>query len=126
MSDTPERPIPEWAGLAPPDAPTLSTAPAGSAAPDPATATQMPETPAWRAAPAREMPARISRFEVRAYVGEGAFGTVYRAFDPTLHREVALKVAKSERMQSPARVARFEREARAAASLQHPHIVAVF
>jgi tRNA A-37 threonylcarbamoyl transferase component Bud32 len=70
-------------------------------------------------------PARIGRFEVRSFVGEGAFGRVYRAHDPVLKREVALKVLKPEQVSTPKRVERFQREARAAANLQHPNIVAV-
>src|SRR5262249_11887617 len=65
---------------------------------------------------------RIGRFEIRRFLGEGAFGRVYQAFDPSLKRTVALKVAKPELMASESRVERFEREARAAAQLQHPHI----
>src|SRR5262249_32981661 len=69
---------------------------------------------------------RIGRFEVRGFLGEGMFGRVYRAHDPVLKREVALKVLKPEQVSTPRRVERFQREARAAANLQHPHIVAVF
>jgi serine/threonine protein kinase len=39
-----------------------------------------------------KLPLRVGRFQVRAVVGSGAFGTVYRAFDPELERDVALKV----------------------------------
>jgi serine/threonine protein kinase len=59
-------------------------------------------------------------------VGEGAFGRVYEAFDPLLHRVVALKVAKPEQLHTAHRIERFLREARAAAHLLHPHIVTVF
>jgi serine/threonine protein kinase len=54
--------------------------------------------------------------------GGGAFGRVYEAFDPVLRRAVALKVAKPEQMSSPERVERFQREARAAATLTHPQV----
>ena len=56
----------------------------------------------------------------------GAFGTVYRAFDPQLQREVALKVPNAGVLDSPNRIERFLREARSAANLTHPHIVPVF
>lgn len=69
---------------------------------------------------------RIGRFEIRARLGEGAFGTVYRAFDPELERDVALKVAKSGTLTTPRRIERFLREAKAAAQLRHPHIVPVY
>jgi tetratricopeptide (TPR) repeat protein/tRNA A-37 threonylcarbamoyl transferase component Bud32 len=63
---------------------------------------------------------------LRHIVGEGAFGRVYEAFDPVLRRVVALKVARPEQLHSAARVERFLREARSAANLLHPNIVAVF
>ncbi len=72
------------------------------------------------------LPATIGRFRVRGKLGTGAFGDVYRAHDPQLDREVALKVAKPGTLDSPERVGRFLREARAAANLRHPHIVPVF
>jgi hypothetical protein len=77
------------------------------------------------AAPVK-LPERIGRFETRQRLGEGAFGIVYRAYDPHLEREVALKVAKREQLGSPQRVKRFLREAKAAANLRHPNIVPVF
>ncbi len=74
----------------------------------------------------RELPARIGRFEPRAFVGEGSFGLVYRVWDPSLKREIALKVAKPEQLHSRERIARFQREAQAAAHLMHPHVVPIF
>ena len=71
-------------------------------------------------------PAVIGRFVVRNQLGAGAFGVVYRAFDPQLQREVALKVPNAGVLDSPLRVERFLREARAAANLAHPHIVSLF
>ena len=70
-------------------------------------------------------PAVIDRYVVRELLGEGAFGSVYRAFDPRLEREVALKVLRPEMMTSAQAVERFLREAKAAAKLLHPHIVPV-
>jgi serine/threonine protein kinase len=67
----------------------------------------------------------IGRFQLLSVAGQGSFGTVYRAYDPVLDREVALKVPKSigrEREQ----IKRFLTEAKAAARLRHPNIVAVF
>lgn len=69
---------------------------------------------------------RIGRFEVRKKLGQGGFGTVYRAFDPQLERDVAVKVPKTELLASPKSVERFLREAKAAARLNHPHIVPVY
>jgi WD40 repeat protein/tRNA A-37 threonylcarbamoyl transferase component Bud32 len=68
----------------------------------------------------------IGRFEVRSELGSGAFGTVYRAYDPQLDREVALKVPRAGTLDSPERVERFLREAKAAAQLRHPHIVPIY
>jgi WD40 repeat protein len=81
-----------------------------------------PASPA--AAPA--LPAQVGRFQVRARLGAGAFGTVYRAFDPNLERDVALKVPREAMLDNPRFVQRFLREAKAAARLRHPHIVPVY
>src|SRR5947209_912704 len=68
------------------------------------------------------LPTSFGRFEVRDFLGEGSFGTVYRAYDPQLDREVALKVAKP----GAASPERFRREAKASANLRHPNIVPLF
>jgi len=68
---------------------------------------------------------QIGRFQLKAALGQGAFGTVYRAYDPVLDREVALKVPKFA-TNDKRKIRRFIREAKAAASLHHPNIVAVF
>jgi WD40 repeat protein len=68
----------------------------------------------------------IGRFQLRARLGAGAFGTVYRAYDPQLEREVALKVPQAGVLESSQRVERFLREAKAAAGLHHPNIVPVY
>ncbi len=70
----------------------------------------------------RPMPAKIGRFVIREPLGEGGYGAVYRAYDPHLDRDVALKVLKPNRLGDKA-VERFLREARAAARLDHPNIV---
>ena len=66
----------------------------------------------------------LGRFQLRERLGDGGFGEVYRAFDPRLDRDVAIKILKllepDERVME-----RFFREARAAARLDHPNIVAV-
>lgn len=69
---------------------------------------------------------RLGRFEVHGRVGGGGFGIVYRAFDPQLEREVALKVPRPGTLDSPDSVGRFLREAKAAAQLRHPHIVPIY
>jgi serine/threonine protein kinase len=72
------------------------------------------------------LPERIGRFRIEERLGAGAFGAVYRAIDPNLEREVALKVPHREIQQDPRASERFLREARAAARLRHPHIVPVY
>src|SRR5262249_3921149 len=73
-----------------------------------------------------ELPSVIGRFQVRARIGIGGFGTVYRAFDPQLDREVALKIPRPGTLDHPEQVERFLREAKAAAQLRHPYIVPLF
>ena len=68
---------------------------------------------------------RFGRFEVRGRLGVGGMGDVYRAHDPQLGREVAIKTLPSAFTNDPDRHRRFEREARAAASLNHSNILAV-
>lgn len=68
---------------------------------------------------------RLGRFEVRGCLGIGGMGEVYRAHDPHLRREVAIKVLPTEFSTDPDRQRRFEQEARAAGSLNHPNILAV-
>ena len=72
-----------------------------------------------------EFPAKIGRFEVHAQLGYGGFGVVFLAFDPKLHRHVALKVPTPGTLLSPALRQRFVREARLAAALDHPNVVPV-
>jgi tetratricopeptide (TPR) repeat protein len=69
---------------------------------------------------------RFGRFEIRGELGRGSFGVVFRAFDPRLRRQVALKLPRPEVMVTAEMRARFAREARAAAMLDHPNLVPVF
>jgi hypothetical protein len=69
---------------------------------------------------------RIGEYEVGERIGAGGMGEVYRARDHALHRNVALKVLPTAFSADPDRLARFEREARLLASLNHPHIGAVY
>ncbi|HUL77295.1 MAG TPA: serine/threonine-protein kinase [Vicinamibacteria bacterium] len=68
---------------------------------------------------------RLGPYEVLSPLGAGGMGEVYRARDPRLGRDVALKVVAGDEAPSPERLRRFEREARAVAALKHPHILAV-
>jgi WD40 repeat protein/tRNA A-37 threonylcarbamoyl transferase component Bud32 len=103
-------------------APVKSAPPSG---PVPAKPIRPTDSTAAGVAP-RPTGEKLGRFEVRAELGAGAFGRVYRAYDPQLDREVALKVPHAAALDSPKRVERFLREAKAAANLRHPHIVPVF
>ena len=67
----------------------------------------------------------LGHYEVLSALGKGGMGEVYRAKDQKLGREVAIKVLPDAFGQDPVRVARFEREARAAAALNHPNICAI-
>jgi serine/threonine protein kinase/sugar lactone lactonase YvrE len=68
---------------------------------------------------------RLGRFEILGPLGAGGMGDVYRARDPQLQREVAIKVLPEAFSRDPDRQRRFEQEARSAGSLNHPNIVAV-
>jgi serine/threonine protein kinase/tetratricopeptide (TPR) repeat protein len=77
-------------------------------------------------APAPEGSKRLGQFVLLEPIGQGAFGTVYRARDTVLERIVALKVPRSGLFTSPVDVQRMVREARSAARLNHPGIVPVY
>ena len=69
---------------------------------------------------------KFGKFEILAELGQGAMGKVYRARDPQLDREVALKTVSPALLTGKDTLARFQREARAAARLQHPNIVTIY
>ncbi len=69
---------------------------------------------------------RLGVYEVTAPIGEGGMGQVYRATDTTLGRQVAIKILPDAFAADPERLARFEREAKTLASLNHPHIAAIY
>jgi len=71
------------------------------------------------------VPERIGRYQILGELGQGAMGTVYRGRDEMLDRDVAVKVMSKGLADADAR-ARFLREARAAARLQHPNIVVIY
>src|SRR5918999_724365 len=65
------------------------------------------------------------RFRLDEKIGHGGMSTVYRAFDPTLERWVAIKLMHRDISEDPDQLERFRREARAVAQLSHPHVVTV-
>ncbi len=72
--------------------------------------------------PDNALPASFGRFELREVVGRGGFGTVYRAYDKQLDREVAVKIPRRGAFETPDQVNRFLREARSGGKLSHPNI----
>ncbi|QEG28810.1 Serine/threonine-protein kinase PrkC [Gemmata obscuriglobus] len=69
---------------------------------------------------------RLGGYELRSLLGRGAMGVVFKAFEPSLHRFVAIKVLAPELTASASARARFAREARVAASIQHENAVGIY
>lgn len=67
----------------------------------------------------------IDRYRIKESIGEGGMAIVYLAFDLVSKKEVAIKIIKEDTMKNPVNLSRFEREARAAASLNHQNVVRV-
>jgi WD40 repeat protein len=73
-----------------------------------------------------QVPAQLGRFQILNLLGQGGCGVVFLARDPALNRQVAIKVPRPEALLTPELRQRFVQEGRAAASLDHPNITAVF
>src|SRR5574341_1992456 len=71
-------------------------------------------------------PDKVGRYKIKSELGRGGMATVYRAFDPISNREVAIKVLPSEMLHNLVTRARFKRELKLVASLEHPAIVPVY
>ncbi|HUJ11696.1 MAG TPA: protein kinase [Verrucomicrobiae bacterium] len=69
---------------------------------------------------------QLGHFNLLEEIGHGGMGTVFRAFDPTLNREVAIKVLRENLAHDPKFLNDFLEEARTAASISHPHIVQIY
>src|SRR5437763_7964768 len=68
----------------------------------------------------------IAHYRISSKLGEGSMGEVWRATDTKLNREVAIKILPDVFAQDAGRMARFQREAQVLASLNHPHIAALY
>ncbi|MCM3905204.1 MAG: serine/threonine-protein kinase [Pyrinomonadaceae bacterium] len=68
----------------------------------------------------------IAHYRIVSKIGEGGMGEVYRARDPRLNRDVAIKVLPEPFLTDPERLVRFQREAQVLASLNHPNIAAIY
>jgi len=69
---------------------------------------------------------QLGRYRIASLLGAGGMGSVYRAVDTSLDRQVALKVLPPELTNDASRLARFIQEAKTASALNHPHVVAVY
>src|SRR5213082_3002406 len=69
---------------------------------------------------------KLGRYEIRAQLGVGGMGEVYRARDEKLNRDVAIKILPEAFAQDSDRLARFKREAQVLASLNHPNIASIY
>jgi serine/threonine protein kinase len=69
---------------------------------------------------------QVSRFQLRKRLGRGGFGSVFLAYDPTLDREIALKIPRDPSKWTDESIQRFLDEARLAARLKHPHVITVY
>lgn len=72
------------------------------------------------------MPKMLGHYEIVSELGRGGMGVVYKAFEPSLDRHVAIKVLANQMADDPVVVQRFQREARSVAALNHPHIIQIF
>jgi Tol biopolymer transport system component len=68
----------------------------------------------------------LAHYEITGLLGKGGMGEVFRAHDHKLGRDVAIKILPAELSSDPERIARFDREARTLASLQHPNVASIY
>ena len=69
---------------------------------------------------------KLGRYEIRSKIGAGGMGEVYLAEDKKLNRKVAIKILPADVSSNRDRMHRFEREAKAAAALNHPNIAHIY
>jgi Tol biopolymer transport system component len=68
----------------------------------------------------------LGRYQIKSLLGMGGMGEVYRAYDPKIGRDAAIKVLPSNFSEDKERLARFEQEAQAAGALNHPNVLAIY
>src|SRR5260221_12737195 len=68
----------------------------------------------------------LDQYQLLSLLGRGGMAAVYRSHQPSMDRDVAIKVISGQLADDPTFIARFEREARVIAKLQHPHILPVY
>lgn len=73
-----------------------------------------------------DSPKSIGKYLIQSVLGQGGMGVVYKAFDPLIEREVALKVLSPEIARTPSALQRFLVEARSTGRLNHPHVVSIY
>lgn|GEM_PF-1564641 len=114
---------------------TVRVPAAGARTPPPLSGSRAPGVganmalPAFRSEFATRMPeggCRLGNYELRSLLGRGAMGVVFKALEPSLQRLVAIKMLAPELAASPPARERFAREARVAASIQHPNVTTIF
>src|SRR5689334_20369444 len=108
---------------------TSSPRPTGSTSPWslPACAISGTKAVNWFASPMPLTPGtRLGSYAILAPIGAGGMGEVYRARDTKLDRDVAIKVLPAALAQHPDRLARFDREAKVFAAMNHPNIAVIF
>ncbi|MBC7820667.1 MAG: serine/threonine protein kinase [Planctomycetaceae bacterium] len=71
------------------------------------------------------MPRQLGKYTIQGRIGQGGMGVVWKGFDPDLHRTVAIKVLGAHLAHSPTARRRFQREARAAAAINHPNVLTI-
>lgn len=71
------------------------------------------------------MPRQLGKYTIQRRIGQGGMGVVWKGFDPDLHRTVAIKVLGAHLAHSPTARRRFQREARAAAAINHPNVLTI-
>ena len=69
---------------------------------------------------------KLRAYEITEEIGAGGMATVFRAYQPSMDRHVAIKVIRSSILQDPGLRERFQREARLIARLEHPHLLPVY